>query len=57
MVHCLAGVCRSPAVAAAISQIKYNDDSLYFDIYHPNTLVYNTMLFQFTSAFSEEDKT
>jgi predicted protein tyrosine phosphatase len=44
MVHCLAGVCRSPAVAAAISQIKYNDDSLYFDIYHPNTLVYNTML-------------
>jgi predicted protein tyrosine phosphatase len=44
LVHCLAGACRSPAVAAAIAKIKYGDDSLYFKLYAPNMLVYRTML-------------
>jgi predicted protein tyrosine phosphatase len=44
MVHCLAGQSRSPAVAAAIAKIKYNDDMMYFRLYTPNSLVYNTLL-------------
>jgi len=44
MVHCLAGACRSPAVAAAIAKIKYGDDQFYFDNYMPNMLVFRTML-------------
>jgi predicted protein tyrosine phosphatase len=44
VIHCLAGVCRSPAVAAAIAKIKYGDDSLYFKSYLPNALVYRTMI-------------
>ena len=44
LVHCLAGVSRSPAVAAAIARMKYGDDQLYFDRYLPNRLVYRTML-------------
>ena len=46
MVHCMAGVCRSPAVAAAIAKVKYGDDFMYFDLYLPNSLVYTTMLKQ-----------
>jgi predicted protein tyrosine phosphatase len=44
VVHCLAGQCRSPAVAAAISKIKYGDDNMYFAKYTPNTRVYNGLL-------------
>lgn len=44
VVHCLAGVSRSPAVAAAIAKVKYFDDSLYFQQYIPNSLVYRTMI-------------
>ena len=44
MVHCLAGMSRSPAVAAAIARIKYGQDQFYFDNYMPNQLVYRTIL-------------
>ena len=44
LIHCLAGVSRSAAVAAAIAKVKYDDDSLYFKQYCPNALVYRTML-------------
>ena len=44
LVHCLAGVSRSPAVAAAIAKVKYSNDSLYFHLYVPNYLVYRTMI-------------
>jgi predicted protein tyrosine phosphatase len=44
MIHCLGGVCRSPAVAAAIALKKYGNDDLYFKLYHPNALVYKILL-------------
>ena len=44
MVHCQAGLSRSPGVAAAIARIKYGNDDFYFKNYMPNTLVYRTIL-------------
>jgi hypothetical protein len=44
LIHCLAGVSRSPAVAAAIAKAKYSNDNLYFASYTPNYLVYRTMM-------------
>lgn len=45
LVHCDAGVCRSPAVAAAISRIYKGEDNEWFQKpYLPNMKVYNTML-------------
>jgi predicted protein tyrosine phosphatase len=45
MVHCYAGLCRSPAVAAAIHKIFQNDDdSAFFSLYTPNSRVYTTIL-------------
>ena len=49
MVHCEAGQCRSPAIAAAITKIKGEDDSDYFRNKTPNALVYRVML---NTAFS-----
>jgi predicted protein tyrosine phosphatase len=54
MIHCLAGVSRSPAVAAAIAKDYYSDDSLYFNEYCPNRLVYRTMI-KNTSASQGEN--
>lgn len=45
MIHCHAGVSRSPAVAAALYKLIMNDDdSFFFQRYVPNTLVYRTIL-------------
>jgi predicted protein tyrosine phosphatase len=45
LVHCHAGVSRSPAVAASLYKLLTNaSDSHYFRTYVPNTLVYNTIL-------------
>ena len=45
LIHCDAGVCRSPAVAAAIDLIYLGNDSKWFKApYCPNMKVYNTML-------------
>ena len=44
IVHCHAGVCRSAAVAAALSKIMYDEDDAIFKTRVPNMLVYTTML-------------
>jgi predicted protein tyrosine phosphatase len=44
IVHCDAGMCRSPAVAAAVAKVLTGDDAEYFRRYRPNMRVYRTML-------------
>lgn len=44
LVHCDAGISRSPAVAAALSKILVGDDTNFFKRYHPNMRVYRTIL-------------
>lgn len=44
IVHCDAGLSRSPAVAAALSKILTGDDAGFFKRYHPNSRVYRTIL-------------
>jgi predicted protein tyrosine phosphatase len=46
MVHCDAGLSRSPAVAAAIAKIFIgeDEDKPYFQRYYPNYLVYKLIL-------------
>lgn len=46
LVHCEAGISRSPAIAAAISHIKLGpeSDTAYFTAYKPNLLVYRMLL-------------
>lgn len=42
--NCEAGISRSSAIAAAIAKATEDDDEQYFKRYHPNTLVYRTLL-------------
>ena len=42
--HCEAGISRSAAVAAALAKVSGRDDSAFFKHYHPNRLVYRTIL-------------
>jgi predicted protein tyrosine phosphatase len=44
IVHCDAGLSRSPAVGAALSKIWTGDDTYFFKRYHPNMRVYRTIL-------------
>ncbi len=44
VVHCDAGLSRSPAVAAAISRCMDGDDAEFFARYRPNMRVYRTLL-------------
>lgn len=46
MVHCEAGVSRSPAVAAAVARIHFGEDREFFrpGVYDPNRLVYQALL-------------
>jgi predicted protein tyrosine phosphatase len=44
IVHCDAGLSRSPAVAAALSKILTGEDAEFFRRYHPNMLVYRSIL-------------
>ena len=44
IVHCQAGVCRSAAVAAALSKIMLNKDDEIFKTKIPNMLVYRKIL-------------
>lgn len=45
LIHCNMGASRSPAVAAALYKLlTNNDDSYYFQVYTPNTLVYGVIL-------------
>lgn len=45
-INCFAGICRSSAVAAAISLYINGDDKIIFNSpdYYPNMLVYRTLL-------------
>lgn len=47
LVHCTMGYSRSPAIAAAICKIIFDDDNLYFSTCCPNMLVYNVILEQY----------
>lgn len=42
--HCYAGMCRSPAVIAALQRIHLGHDDDWFARKRPNTLVYRTIL-------------
>jgi len=44
VVHCEAGFCRSPAVAAALCKGMGGDDARFFRDYDPNMHVYRLML-------------
>ena len=44
LIHCEAGLSRSPGVAAALSQIYYGDDGQWFEYDFPNTLVYHLLV-------------
>jgi predicted protein tyrosine phosphatase len=44
VVHCSAGISRSPGIAAAIAKVFHGDDSYYFKVYLPNSLVYRMLL-------------
>lgn len=46
LIHCEAGVSRSPAIAAAISEILWGQktSAIYFEKYTPNNLIYRKIL-------------
>lgn len=44
VLHCDAGMSRSPGVAAAIARVLHGDDTFFFRRYHPNMRVYRTLL-------------
>lgn len=44
LIHCEAGLSRSPGVAAALSQIYYGDDGPWFEYDFPNRLVYRLLV-------------
>ncbi len=44
LIHCDVGLSRSPAVAAAPSQIYYGDGERWFELDFPNRLVYEVLI-------------
>ncbi len=44
LIHCEVGLSRSPAVAAALSRIYYQDDGPWFELDFPNPLVYQLLV-------------
>ncbi len=44
LIHCEAGMSRSPGVAAALSRIYYGDDGPWFEYDFPNGLVYQLLV-------------
>ena len=50
MIHCYAGISRSPAVGKAISEVYQPEYASKFDdIFTPNQLVYETLKYQFAN--------
>lgn len=52
VLHCNAGVSRSPGVAAALSNVLCGDDQAFFERYRPNQRVYLLLLDVFSKEFS-----
>jgi hypothetical protein len=44
LIHCEAGMSRSPGVAAALSRIHYGDDGPWGEYDFPNSLVYQRLV-------------
>lgn len=55
VLHCSAGVSRSPGVAAALSNVLCGDDQSFFERYRPNRRVYTLLLDVFANEFSLTD--
>jgi predicted protein tyrosine phosphatase len=53
VLHCDAGLSRSPGVAAALAKILEGDDAVFFKRYRPNMRVYRTMLERYHARFDE----
>ena len=51
VLHCDAGLSRSPGVAAALSRVLVGDDSGFFKRYRPNMRVYRTLLERYYDPF------
>lgn len=51
LVQCETGRCCAPAIAAAITYLKYGEGQWYFDNLEPNLQVYNTILKQYSIRF------
>lgn len=55
LVHCEAGMSRSPAIAAAIDKIYHDEDDVWFNTRTPNMLVYRTILeHHFGSGYKDQ---
>lgn len=50
VVHCEAGMSRSPAIAAALCRVFERTDELYWREYHPNRHVYRMILQAFNCS-------
>ncbi len=53
VLHCNAGLSRSPGVAAALSNVLTGDDAELFRRFHPNRRVYRTLLDVFHAEYSK----
>ena len=56
LVHCEAGLSRSPAVAAALSRIYYDHDGGWFESIYPNRLVYRLLVETHASMLERGDR-
>lgn len=52
VLHCDAGMSRSPGMAAALSKVLNGDDTEFFRRYRPNMRVYRTMLNAYEERFA-----
>ena len=55
VVHCQAGLCRSPGAAAAISKWIQGDDEFFYKNYRPNSLVYRKVYDQLLELEDNEN--
>lgn len=54
LVHCDAGLSRSPGVAAALAKILLGDDREWFHKFHPNRRVYRLIVEEYISRLEKE---
>lgn len=53
VLHCNAGVSRSPGVAAALARVLRGDDAEFFTRYKPNTRVHRLLLDVYRSEYAD----